>query len=186
MPVVLHSSLAENARALLLLLLTWTFLATASAAEDQDNAAVPAIGFLMISAGPNDAMIRALAEGMRSRGYVEGRTFRIEYRGAHGEADRLPQLAEELVRLKVSAIITGTYEATVAAKQATSTIPIVAALNPDPVNAGLIEKFNRPGGNVTGLYLYGASELAGKRLELLKETLPGLTRIAVICDSFSR
>ena len=69
---------------------------------------------------------------------------------------------------------------------ATSTIPIVAGLNPDPVNTGLIESFSRPGGGVTGLYAYGASELVGKRLELLKETLPSLARVAVICDSFSR
>ena len=173
-------------RSLLLLSLVLSFSAAALSSRAQDGVPVPAIGILMISAGPNDAMIQALREGMRDRGYVEGRTFRIEYRGAHGAVDRLPQLAEELVRLRVAAIVTGTYEATIAAKHATSTIPIIAGLNPDPVNTGLIESFSRPGGNVTGLYAYGASELAGKRLELLKETLPSLARVAVICDSFSR
>jgi putative ABC transport system substrate-binding protein len=143
------------------------------------------VGRLSVAAPPNDpATDGALRDGLSELGYVEGRNIRFEYRSAEGHPERLAGLAEELVRLKVDVIVTGTDSATRAAKQATSTIPIVAVLpEDDPVAAGFIESFSHPGGNVTGL-VGGArnSLLVGKRLALLKEILPGLSRVAVLWD----
>lgn len=154
-------------------------------AQQPDRVAV--VGRLAVNnGGANDPIEEALRKGLRELGYVEGRTIRVEFRTAQGDADRLPRLAEELVRLNVDVIVTGTEISTRAAKQATSTIPIVAILpDHDPVASGLIESFNRPGGNITGLTVRN-SQLAGKRLELLKEMLPGLSRVAVIWDAFVR
>ena len=148
---------------------------------------VAVVGRLAVNnGGANDPIEEALRKGLRELGYVEGRTIRIEFRTAQGDADRLPRLAEELVRLNVDVIVTGTEISTRAAKQATSTIPIVAILpDHDPVASGLIESFNRPGGNITGLTARN-TQLAGKRLELLKEMLPGLARVAVLWDPFVR
>jgi putative ABC transport system substrate-binding protein len=140
----------------------------------------------MVAAGPNDTNVEALRDGLRELGYVEGRNFRFEHRSAEGYPDRLPGLAEELARLKVDVILTGTDVATRAAKQATTIIPIVAILpEDDPVAAGFIESFNRPGGNITGLTVRN-NQLVGKRLELLKEVLPGLSRVAVFSDRLVR
>jgi putative ABC transport system substrate-binding protein len=133
------------------------------------------VGFLTVAAGPNDSVVEAL----RELGYVEGRNFRFEHRSAEGHSDRLTALAEELVRLKVDVIVSGTDAATRAAEQATSTIPIVVILPDDPVAAGFIESFNHPGGNITGLTVRN-NQLVAKRLQLLKEILPGLSRIAAI------
>lgn len=168
-------------RRLLLLVFALSLVVLAAGAWAQEPSRVPVIGILMISAGPDDPLIEAIRKGLRDRGYVEDRDFRIAHRRAHGQVDRLPRFAEELVRLNAAAIVTGTEEATLAARQATSTIPIVAVLGEDPVASGFIESFNRPGGNITGLYT--PIELAGKRLELLKEILPGLSRVAVLWDS---
>ena len=173
-------------RLLLLLALALKFVALANDAWAQEPPRVPVIGVLMLSADPSDPIFEAMRNGLRDRGYVEGRDFRVVHRGAEGQLDRLPRLAEELVRLKVDVIATGTDEATRAAKHATSTIPILAAgYDQDPVASGFIESFNRPGGNITGVYTRSA-ELAGKRLELLKETLPRLSRLVVLQDSLSR
>jgi len=169
----------------LLLALALSLPALAAGAWAQEPSRVPVIGILMISAGPDDPLVEAITKGLRDRGYVEGRDFRIAHRGAHGQVDRLPRLAEELVRLNAAAIVTGTEEATLAARQATSTIPIVAVLAEDPVASGFIESFNRPGGNITGLFTHGI-ELGNKRLELLKETVPGLSLVAVVWDSQGR
>jgi putative ABC transport system substrate-binding protein len=161
-------------------------LVIAPSATAQQPTKVPVIGDLMVAAGPRDSVVEALRLGLRDLGYVEGRDFRIEYRSAEGRADQLPRLAEELVRLKVDVIVTGTEISTRAAKQATSTIPIVAILpDHDPVASGLIDSFNRPGGNITGLTVRN-TQLAGKRLQLLKEMLPGLSRVAVLWDPFVR
>src|SRR5258708_2158730 len=123
-----------------------------------------------------------MRKGLRELGYLEGRDFRIEDRRAEGRLDQLPRLAEELVRLKVDVIVTGTVLSTRAAKLATSTMPIVAIFpDHDPVASGLIESFNHPGGNITGLTVRG-SQLAGKRLELLKEMLPDLSRVPHLWD----
>ncbi|MGZ8497332.1 MAG: ABC transporter substrate-binding protein, partial [Candidatus Binatia bacterium] len=118
---------------------------------------------------------------LRTRGYVEGKTVRIEYRYAEDKLDRLPALAEELVRLNVDLIIAPTTVEARAAKAATKTIPIVFYNVPDPVDSGLVDSLARPGANITGFSTINAL-LSGKRLELLKETLPKLTRVAVLWD----
>src|SRR5690349_18524721 len=144
------------------------------------------LGVLFISAGPDDPLIHAISKGLLELGYVEGRDFRVEYRGAQGQIDRLPHLAEELVQLKVDFIIVAAEAALVAAKRSTSTIPIIAALfDYDPVAAGLINSLAHPGGNITGVFTR-APELIGKRLELLKEAVPHLSRVAVFYDSYGR
>lgn len=140
----------------------------------------------LTSAGADDPAIHAVSNGLRELGYVEGHDFRFEYRGAQGQVDRLPRLAEELVQLKVDFIIVGTEAALLAAKQSTGTIPIVAALfDYDPVAAGLVESLAHPGGNITGVFTR-APELIGKRLELLKEAVPSLSRVAVFYDSYGQ
>lgn len=144
------------------------------------------VGRLAVIGGLNDPVNEAIRKGLRELGYVEGRDFRIEQRSAEGHIDQLPRAAEELVRLKVDVIVTGTEISTRAARQATSTIPIVAIIpDEDPVASGLIDSFNRPGGNITGITVRN-TQLAGKRLELLKEMLPGLSRVAVLWDPFVR
>jgi ABC-type uncharacterized transport system substrate-binding protein len=124
----------------------------------------------------------AFRDGLRELGYVEGRTITIEYRFAEGKLDRLPLLAAELVRMPVRVIVTEGATATRFAREATSTLPIVMAQDPDPVGAGLVASLARPGGNVTGLSNL-RPELGGKRLELLKETVPGLARVAALGTS---
>jgi putative ABC transport system substrate-binding protein len=120
-----------------------------------------------------------LRQGLRDLGYVEGRNINIEFRTALGHADRLPGLAEELVRLKADVIFAAATPAIEAVKRATSTIPIVMALGGDPVASGLVASLSKPGGNVTGLSSMSA-ELSGKLLQLLKETVPRLKRVAVL------
>jgi putative ABC transport system substrate-binding protein len=125
--------------------------------------------------------IDALRAGLRELGYVEGKNIAIEYRWAEGKYDRLPQLATELVQLKVEVIVTHGTPGTRAAKQATSTIPIVMAVSGDAVLTGLVASMARPGGNVTGSTFF-SPEITAKRLELLKETLPGLSQVAVVVN----
>jgi len=147
---------------------------------------VPVIGVLMVSAGPNDSVVEAFRLGLREQGYMEGRNITIEFRSARGRADRLPSLADELVRLKVDILFAAAEPSLLAAKNATSTIPIVMVANDyDPIVLGLIASYARPGGNVTGVSSLH-SELVGKQLELLKEAVPGVSRVAVLWDSFSR
>jgi putative ABC transport system substrate-binding protein len=121
----------------------------------------------------------AFRQGLRELGYVEGRNIVIETRSAEGKSERLPGLAAELVRLTVDVIVAASPPATEAAKQATSTIPIVFALSGDPVAAGLVASLARPGGNVTGLATI-SQDLVGKQLELLKEVAPKISRVAVL------
>ena len=138
----------------------------------------------MLTAGPNDPIIERIRQELRTLGYVDGQSIRIEYRGAQGQFDRLPRLAQELVELKVDVMIVGGESIARAAKQATTTIPIVmVAFDFDPVAAGLVDSLSRPGGNVTGVFPL-TSELVGKNLALLKELLPGLSRINVFYDAF--
>lgn len=140
----------------------------------------------MLSAGPDHSIFQAMRKGLHDLGYAEGRSYRIEHRGANGQADRLPTLAQELVTMKVDVIVTGTDDGTRAARQATRMIPIVAGFfDQDPVRSGFVSSFNHPGGNITGVYTHIA-ELGGKRLELIKETLPQLARIAVFWDAQGR
>jgi putative ABC transport system substrate-binding protein len=148
-------------------------------ADAQQPKKVPRIGFLSLNS-PSAAATRADAfrQGLRDLGYLDGKNIIVEWRYADGKADRLPDLVAELVRLKVDVIVTGATSPTQAAKQATSTIPIVIANHNDPVGAGLVASLARPGGNVTGLSNM-ALELSGKRLELLKEVVK-VSRVAVL------
>ena len=149
----------------------------------QQPAKVPRIGFLY-AGSPSGQLARAQAfrQGLRELGYVEGKNILIEYRYAEGKFDRLPDLAAELVRLKVDVIVTSGPRPTRAAKEATVTIPIVMAQDTDPVGSGFVASLARPGGNITGLSTL-ASELGGKQLDLLKEIIPKLARVAVFGSS---
>jgi putative ABC transport system substrate-binding protein len=163
-----------------LVLLVLGAVAAPLAAEAQAPAKVPRIGFLW-SLSPTDLphLREAFRQRLRELGYVEGQTIAIEYRFAEGRPERLPALAAELVRLKVDVIVTGPPPAPEAAKQATSTIPIVFAVTGDPVAEGLVASLARPGGNITGLATM-SPEVVGKQLELLKEVAPKISRVAVL------
>jgi len=157
---------------------TVALLAAPLVAEAQT--AVPLIGFLSANSRPAmSARTEAFRKGLRELGYVERENLSIEYRFADGRFDQLPTLAAELVRLKVRVIVTEGTTATRFAKEATSTIPIVMAQDPDPVGTGFVGSLSRPGGNITGLSNL-RPELSGKRLELLKEAVPRLARVAVL------
>ena len=144
---------------------------------------VPRVGFLGPRTRSNDAgLVDAFLQGLRDLGWVEGKTIVIEYRWAEGRSDRLPDLAAELVRLKVDVIFAGNTSGAVAAKNATGTIPIVMASGGDPVGLGLVESLARPGGNVTGLSFSVGTDIVGKWLELLKETVPKVRRVAVLSN----
>src|SRR5262249_53096057 len=144
---------------------------------------LPRIGYLTaVSFSSNAARIEAFRQGLRELGYVEGKSIIIEWRSAEGKADRLPGLAAELARLKVDVIVSSGSTATRAAKDATSRIPIVMCQDNDPVENGFVASLARPGGNITGLASL-RSELSGKRLELLKEMVPKLSRVAVLGSS---
>ena len=158
-------------------------LAVPRAAEAQQSGKVSRIAFLSVNTrAAMSARTEAFRQGLRELGYVEGGNISIEYRFADGQPERLPALAAELVRLKVDVIVTEGPTATRVAKKATSTIPIVMAQDPDPVGAGFVASLARPGGNITGLSNFRA-ELGGKRLELLKEIVPRLARVAVLWTS---
>src|SRR5213596_1807546 len=151
--------------------------------EAQQAKKVWRIGFLAAtSPSVEAARIEAFRQGLRELGYVEGKNIIIEWRWDEGKFDRLPDLAAELVRLDVDVIVTGGSTSTGAAKQVTTTIPIVMAQVNDPVGSGFVASLARPGGNMTGLSTL-APELSGKRLELLKEVVPKLSRVAVFGDS---
>ena len=154
-------------------------------AEAQQPKKIPRLGYLLTgnAAGVSMPRFEGIRLALRERGYIEGQNIAIDYRYAEGKLDRLPELAAELVRLKVDIIVvTGGDPDIQAAKNATKTIPIVmAGTGSDPVEAGFIDSLARPGGNVTGLTNL-SPELGGKRLELLKESVPKLTRVAVLYD----
>lgn len=146
----------------------------------QQIAKVPRIGFLAVGSREGRAfLIEGFRQGLREQGYVEGRNILIEYRFSEDRNDRLPALAAELVAMKVQLILASGTPASFAARQATSTIPIVmGGIAADPVETGLVASLARPGGNITGMTMM-SPQLAGKRLELLKTTVPGLVRVAV-------
>ncbi len=155
-------------------------LAAPFAAAAQQAGKVPRIGYLSSADPAGDVAITdALRQGLRERGYVEGQSIALEYR--NGTTDHLPDLAAELVRLKVDAIVALGTPAALAAKQATSTIAIVITVVSDPVGSGLVASLARPGGNVTGPSWF-APAVFPKGLELLKETVPGVSRVAVLMD----
>jgi putative ABC transport system substrate-binding protein len=154
-------------------------LAAPFAAEAQQAAKVARIGYLTTNLAANLHLREAFLEGLRDLGYGEGRNVVIEYRSAEGKLERFPALAAELVALKVDVIVAANTRAALAAKQATRTLPIVFSTAVDPVTSGLVTSLARPGGNVTGLSNL-APELVGKCLELLKQAVPGVSRVAVL------
>ena len=147
------------------------------AAIAQQPTKIPHIGFLR--AESPDQLLDAFREGLRTLGYVDGESIVIDQRWAHGYLDRLPELANELVRLNVDVIVTASTPATLAAKRATSTIPIVIASSGDPVASGAVASLAHPGGNITGQTIM-LEEVAIKRLEILKEAVPKTFRVAVL------
>jgi putative tryptophan/tyrosine transport system substrate-binding protein len=166
---------------IMILTLCAVLLALSVSVEAQQPKEVPRIGYLTADSRSARADVRAAAfrQGLRELGYVEGKNLVIEWRSAEGKQDRLPALAAELVRLKVDIIVTGGPTATRPVKEATTAIPIVMTQDSDPVGNGFVASLARPGGNITGLSNL-AQELSGKRLELLKEIVPKLSRVAVL------
>jgi putative tryptophan/tyrosine transport system substrate-binding protein len=161
----------------LLVILALGLLGTPLAAEAQQPTKIPRVGVLWPIA--DDPVLEAFRQGLRGLGYVEGQNIVMEYRYARGQDALLPDLAAELVRLNVDVILTWGVVAARVAKQATATIPIVNGSMSDPVATGLVSSLARPGGNLTGLTSISA-ELSGKRVELVKEIVPGLSRLAVL------
>ena len=150
-------------------------------AQAQQPAKIPRIGVVSadgdrLTPGPQ---VEAFRQGLRDLGYVEGKNILVEYRYVEGKSDRIPGLVAELVQLKVDALVMRPQPAIRAAKQATKTIPVIMVTTQDPVAAGFINSLARPGGNITGITTL-QRELSGKRLELLKDVMPGLTRVAVL------
>ena len=156
---------------------TWPLSARAQ------QAAMPVVGYLdSYAAESTSIFLAAFRAGLSETGYIEGRNLVIEYRYANNDTDRLPELAADLIRHRVAVIVTpfGTA-ATLAAKSVTRTIPIVFMTSADPVKDGLVDSFNRPGGNVTGLSIMSV-ELGAKRLGLLREVVPGALRVAALIN----
>src|SRR5215831_19409080 len=152
---------------------------TPLAAEAQPPPHVHRIGVLLETTPGRDPYVGPFLEGMGALGYVEGQDLVLEYRGAEGQYERLPALAAELVRLQVDVIVTYGTPPSVAAKHATTTIPIVMMGVGDPVGSGLVASLARPGGNVTGVSTL-SPDLGGKQLQLLKEVLPTISRVALL------
>ncbi len=145
------------------------------------TSAMPVVGWLSVRPLEGDENLLGFRKGLAEAGFVEGKNVRIEYRAGDGKVERLPEQAAELVRLNVAVIMAGGPPAAMAAKQATTTLPIVFTSGADPVQIGLVQSMNRPGGNATGLHIqYG--ELVGKRLSILRELVPSARRIAVLVN----
>ncbi len=164
---------------ILIWLLTTVLLATVSSTEAQQAKKVHRLGVLNLASVTFQR--EAFLQGLSELGYVEGKNITIEYRSAEGKYDQLPDLAAELVRLKVDVILTQSTPAAVAAKNATTTIPIVMAGGSDPVATGLVASLARPGGNITGITIMNAE--TGRRLALLKETSAKVSRVAILWNS---
>jgi ABC-type uncharacterized transport system substrate-binding protein len=177
-PAMNRTEAGKAIKAILVLLLGLT-LVSVHLAEAQQQTKVPKIGWLGI--GGLGTGRELLGRELRELGYVGGKKIAIEDRSANNRIDRLPALADELVRLKVDVLVAPSAIAALAAKNATRTIPIIFYTVSDPVAAGLVDSLARPGGNITGITNI-AAVLSGKRLELLKETIPKLSSIAVLWD----
>jgi len=150
-----------------------------SSASAQSKGKIPHIGFVTSFGAPSEVQIRAFREGLKEHGYVEGENILIDYRYPQGSRDRAPEFVAELIKRKVDLIIATDPTAIRAAKQATKTLPIVMLTNQDPVATGLVASLAEPGGNITGVTRL-ARELSGKRLELLKEVAPQISRVGVL------
>jgi len=159
-------------------------LASFHLAQAQQAKKIPRIGYLSGRGDPStpDPLVEAFRQGLRDLGYIEGKNILVEYRYAEGKLDRIPSLVAELVQLKVDVLVSATPGAIRAAKQATKTIPIVMLTNVDPVATGIVVSLARPGGNITGLARF-TTELSGKRLELLKEMVPRISRVGILWDA---
>ena len=165
-------------------LVTTVVLGTIAFAQAQPSGKIPRIGYL---SGTGDASnqgpyVAALRQGLRDLGYIEGKNYAIEFRGAGGKAEPVPSLVAELIQLKVDVLVLPLASAIRAAKQATKTIPIVMVTQVDPVATGLVDSLAHPGGNITGLTTL-QRELSGKRLELLAEVVPRLARVGILRDA---
>ena len=162
-------------------------LALGVIAKAQQPTKVPRIGYLSTNGDASNPppSVEAFRQGLRDLGYVEGKNILVEYRYAEGKLERVPGLVTELVQLNVDALVLGTLTAIRAATQATKTIPIVMVTNSDPVATGLVDSLARPGGNITGLTRL-TRDLSGKRLELLKEVVPRISRVGVLWDADGR
>jgi len=159
------------------------FAMCGAVAEAQQGARIPRVGFLVPGSASGFATrVEAFRQGLRELGYVEGKSIAIEYRWAEGKLDRLPELSAELVRSKVDVIVTSGDAAIRAAKEKTTTIPIVVGVAGDLVGPGYVSSHARPGGNITGL-LDISPELSTKRLELLKESFPEVSRVAILLNA---
>lgn len=167
----------------LIVTLTLALFLAPFSSEAQQAEKVPRIGILETGSPSSPTPSQeAFRQGLRDLGYVEGKNIRLEPRYAEGRFERLPDLAAELTHLKLDVLVTSGSQPVQALKQATSTIPIVGVVLADPVGIGFAASFARPGGNITGLAFQNA-DLSTKRLELLKEAVPGVTRVAVLWDS---
>ncbi len=163
------------------LIIAFGVLAAPLAIDAQPPAKVHRIGWLGGASAPTAVhLVEAFRQGLRELGYVEGKNIVIEYRWAEGRYERFPDLAADLVRLKVDVIFAVNMPAVLAAKDATKTIPLVTAAAVDPVESGLVASLARPGGNITGLTFTAGPEIVGKQLELLKEAVPTVSRVAVL------
>src|SRR5262245_3481922 len=164
------------------ILVAVVLLAVAVIAEAQQQSKIPRIGYLGVNLTTDPSRADAFRQGLRQLGYAEGKDIVIESRGADGKLDRLNELAADLVRLKVDVIVTRGLSHTRSATAATATTPIVTTQDPDPVGNGFVASLAHPGRNITGLSTL-SPELSGKQLELLKETVPKLSRVAVFGTS---
>jgi ABC-type uncharacterized transport system substrate-binding protein len=166
----------------LVVMLALVILTAPLIAEAQQPKNVPRIGLLITNSRATESTnIEAFHHGLQALGYVEGQNIMMEYRYADGKLEQLPQFAAELVRLNVAVIVTSGSPPTRAAQQATQTIPIVMTVVGDPLEGGFVASLAQPGGNITGLTIM-TSQLSGKRLELLKEAVPEMARVAVFVD----
>ena len=167
-----------NTRRKLVIALGASALALPFCSFAQQQVKVWRIGFLALNSGP-DELVEAFRAELKTLGFIEGSNLAIDYRWVAGKEERLPELAAELVQLKVDVIVTRTTIVAAAAKRATGTIPIVMASSADPVGAGLIASLAHPGGNVTGM-TRNSTEIVGKRLQFLRELVPKSTRVATL------
>jgi len=166
--------------------MTGGLLAAPLAAEAQQAERMPRIGIIVPvePASPTEPNVAAFRQGMRSLGYVEGQNIAIDYRYAHGKEELYPELASELVHLKVDVMVVGSWQPVLAAKKVTQTIPIIGVgMGTDPVQSGLVASLGRPGGNVTGSSWVTGGQFAGKWVELLKEAAPRIVRVGYLLDS---
>jgi ABC-type uncharacterized transport system substrate-binding protein len=183
---VVSSQWSEVSKSVFCFTLSALLFALCLPAQAQQPKKVPRIGFVSVSGDANNqgSQIEAFRQGLRDLGYGEAKNILVEYRYIEGRQDRVPSLVSELVRLKVDVLVLVTLPSIRAANKATRTIPIVMVTTQDPVTAGIVDSLARPGGNITGLTRL-TRDLSGKRLELLKEVIPGMLRVGVLWDADS-